>query len=63
LEIEDSSGGCGTFFKIAVASTAFEGKTRVAQHRMVNDLLKEELKSMHGMSLSTSIPKDAEQKL
>lgn len=63
LEVEDVSGGCGAFFRVHVSATTFAGKTKVAQHRMVNELLKEELKNMHGITIVTSVPRDAEQKV
>jgi stress-induced morphogen len=36
--------------QVVCVSDAFEGKSLIARHRMVNDLLKEELEgTLHGM--------------
>ncbi|CAK4617037.1 hypothetical protein LEN26_014697 [Aphanomyces euteiches] len=56
VEVNDISGGCGSMYKIEVVSAAFEGKTRVAQHRMVNEVIKEEIGGMHGLTLKTLTP-------
>ena len=36
--VQDISGGCGAMYTIQVVSSEFEGKNRVAQHRMVNEV-------------------------
>ncbi|KAI9306482.1 bola-like protein [Cunninghamella echinulata] len=54
LRVADVSGGCGSMYAIDIASKAFEGKSIVKQHRLINDLLKEEIKDMHGLQLKTS---------
>ncbi|KAI7904698.1 bola protein [Cokeromyces recurvatus] len=54
LQVVDVSGGCGSMYAIDIASKKFEGTTIVKQHRMVNDILKEEIKEMHGLQLRTS---------
>eukprot|EP01017_Pseudomicrothorax_dubius_P044319 TRINITY_DN747_c0_g1_i1.p1 TRINITY_DN747_c0_g1~~TRINITY_DN747_c0_g1_i1.p1 ORF type:complete len:111 (-),score=26.37 TRINITY_DN747_c0_g1_i1:53-385(-) len=56
-EVVDTSGGCGEMYKIRVESPQFEGKTRIEQHRMVQELLKEQLKNAHGFNISTSSSK------
>ena len=57
LVVEDVSGGCGSMFNIKVVTTAFEGKPLVQQQRMVNEVLKSEISSMHGLVLNTGVPK------
>ena len=57
IRIEDVSGGCGAMFKISVCSDQFRGKKMLEQHRMVNTILKEEIKSIHAITLDTSVPK------
>ncbi|WP_411023516.1 BolA family protein, partial [Salmonella sp. s51228] len=47
LDIEDMSGGCGAMFSVTIASELFKDKKMIQQHRMVNDVLKEELKTIH----------------
>ncbi|KAF0720225.1 Aste57867_463 [Aphanomyces stellatus] len=56
VKVADISGGCGSMYKIEVVSAAFEGKTRVAAHRMVNDVIKTEIEGMHGLTLQTYTP-------
>ncbi|KAI9473867.1 MAG: bola protein [Benjaminiella poitrasii] len=54
LQVVDVSGGCGSMYAINIASKKFEGTSIVKQHRMVNDILKDEIKGMHGLQLRTS---------
>ncbi|KAI7880634.1 bola-like protein [Lichtheimia hyalospora FSU 10163] len=54
LRVVDVSGGCGSMYAIDIASKSFEGTSIVKQHRMVNQILKEEIKDMHGLQLKTS---------
>lgn len=54
--VQDISGGCGAMYTIQVVSSEFEGKNRVAQHRMVNEVLKAEIANMHGLTLKTLTP-------
>ncbi|KAI8368583.1 bola protein [Choanephora cucurbitarum] len=54
LSVADVSGGCGSMYAINIASKKFEGTSIVKQHRMVNEVLKEEIKGMHGLQLKTS---------
>ncbi|KAL7416041.1 bola protein [Mrakia frigida] len=55
-DVEDTSGGCGTFYAIRITSPAFVGLSKVKQHRLVNTILKEEIKGIHGLTLSTGPP-------
>ncbi|KAI8814124.1 bola protein [Cladochytrium replicatum] len=54
LQVVDVSGGCGSMYAIDIASPSFEGVPTVKQHRMVNEVLKEDIKGMHGLQLRTS---------
>lgn len=45
-------GGCGSMYAIDIAAKKFEGTSIVKQHRMVNDVLKEEIKGMHGLQVN-----------
>ncbi|KAF4041714.1 BolA-like protein [Phytophthora infestans] len=56
VKVTDVSGGCGSMFDVEVASPQFAGQSRVKQHRMVNEILKEEIKSMHGLTIRTMTP-------
>lgn len=39
-------------YAIDIAAKKFEGTSIVKQHRMVNEVLKEEIKGMHGLQVS-----------
>ncbi|KAF4317836.1 hypothetical protein BBO99_00007740 [Phytophthora kernoviae] len=62
VKVTDVSGGCGSMFDIEVASPQFKGQSRVKQHRMVNEILKEEIKSMHGLTIRTMTPEQLQNK-
>ena len=46
------TGGCGSFYAISVEHESFKGLTMIKQHRLVNDLLKDDIKDMHGLQVS-----------
>ncbi|CAM9558907.1 unnamed protein product [Choristocarpus tenellus] len=54
--VQDISGGCGSMYKIEVESPMFKGKGLVAQHRMVKEALRDEIASMHGLTILTRAP-------
>ncbi len=55
LLVEDLSGGCeGGTVRISVASPLFSGKSVVAQHRMVNDVIREEMRTLHACHIKTA---------
>lgn len=45
LKIKDVSGGCGSMFSIFIESEKFKGLTMIKQHRLVNEILKDEIKN------------------
>jgi BolA family transcriptional regulator, general stress-responsive regulator len=53
-----SSPGTGnSHFRVLIISDAFAGKSRVERHRLVNELLKDELAgSIHALALATLAP-------
>lgn len=53
VEVQDTSAGCGSFFKIKIVSPVFEGKPLIQQHRLVNEVLRDEIKEIHGFTLET----------
>lgn len=55
VQVKDVSSGCGSFYDIHVTSPAFNGKTLIEQHRMINTILSSEIKGLHGFTLSTSV--------
>ncbi|KAJ7623285.1 bola protein [Roridomyces roridus] len=50
IEIEDQSSGCGENYAILLVSEDFEGKSTLARHRWINELLKDEIAQMHAFS-------------
>lgn len=69
VEVEDESrhheGHAGhrpggqTHFRVYIVSTAFEGKTRLERHRMINSLLAEELSGrVHALAIHASAPNE-----
>ncbi|HEY8194351.1 MAG TPA: BolA family protein [Hyphomicrobium sp.] len=53
----NSPGTGESHFRILVISATFSGKSRVERHRLVNDLLKEELQGgIHALALATLAP-------
>ncbi|TPX69595.1 hypothetical protein SpCBS45565_g02312 [Spizellomyces sp. 'palustris'] len=53
LLVSDVSGGCGSMYSIQIASPLFKGQSLVKQHRMVTELLSEDIKGMHGIQIKT----------
>ena len=53
-----SSPGTGeSHFRVLIVSEAFQGKSRVERHRMVNDVLKGEVGvAVHALALATYAP-------
>ena len=46
-----------THFRIHIVADAFKGKSRIARHRLINDLLADELKSgVHALALHPYAP-------
>lgn len=56
----NSPGTGESHFRILVVSDVFSGKSRVERHRLINDLLKDELAGgIHALALSTLAPGEA----
>ncbi|KAI9004050.1 bola protein [Gaertneriomyces semiglobifer] len=53
LRVADISGGCGSMYAVQIASPLFRGQSLVKQHRMVTELLKDDIKGMHGIQIKT----------
>ncbi|WFD20416.1 hypothetical protein MCAP1_002660 [Malassezia caprae] len=58
LQVQDVSGGCGSFFAIMIKSKAFADKRTVQSHRMVNQAIKDVFQDIHGLQLKTIADKD-----
>ncbi|VDP93319.1 unnamed protein product [Echinostoma caproni] len=53
IHVADVSGGCGAMYQIEVESEEFRNMSVLAQHRAVKQALKEQIKDMHGLTIST----------
>lgn len=53
ITVNDVSGGCGSMFSIDVTSDRFKGLSMVKQHKLVNEILKDDIKRWHGLQLRT----------
>jgi stress-induced morphogen len=55
-EVEDYTGG-GDHFRATVTAAAFEGRSRIQQHRLVYDVFGAEIGGpIHALSLKTQTP-------
>jgi stress-induced morphogen len=55
-DVEDYTGG-GDHFSATVTATAFDGLTRIQQHRLVYDVFGAEIGgAIHALALKTQIP-------
>ena len=55
--------GSESHFKVTVVTTEFDGKMLVARHRILNQLLKDELDGpVHALSLNTLTPEEWQEK-
>ncbi|KAL4613539.1 bolA-like protein 3, partial [Arapaima gigas] len=59
LKVLDISGkcGCGAMYEIHIESDEFKGKKTVQQHQLVNQALRDEIQSMHGLRIFTDVPR------
>ena len=46
-------GGCGSFYAIQVEHESFRGLNTIKQHRLVNQILGDEIKGMHGLQVKS----------
>jgi len=58
-EVEDYTGG-GDHFSASVTAAAFEGRSRIEQHRLVYDVFGAEIgAAIHALALKTQTPSKA----
>jgi stress-induced morphogen len=58
-DVEDYTGG-GDHFRATVTAAAFEGRSRIEQHRLVYEVFGEEIGGpIHALSLKTQTPQKA----
>ncbi|KFD68307.1 hypothetical protein M514_19569 [Trichuris suis] len=61
LEVIDQSDGCcGLKLKVTVVSELFKGKKLVDCHHMIYDALKDEMPSIHALSIISKTPEQWE---
>lgn len=53
VNVTDISSGCGSFFRVEVTAPSFEGRSLLEQHRVVNTVLADEIKQIHGLTIVT----------
>ena len=59
-QVEDYTGG-GDHFRAVVTAPAFDGRSRIEQHRLVYDIFAGEIGgAIHALSLTTRTPAQAE---
>lgn len=58
VHVEDMSGGCGLAFAVVIVSPLFQGKNKLMRHRMVNNALKDEIKSIHAFTQKGFTPEE-----
>jgi stress-induced morphogen len=59
-EVDDYTGG-GDHFRATVLAAAFEGRSRIEQHRLVYEVFGTEIGGpIHALSLKTGLPSHAE---
>ncbi|PWN40928.1 bola-like protein [Ceraceosorus guamensis] len=61
LVVSDVSGGCGQAYDVIIVSPIFEGLATLKRHRLVNDLLKDQIAELHAFSQKTFTPKQYEE--
>lgn len=55
-----AGAGSDTHFKVMIVARAFEGKSRLERHRMVNDLLADEMAGgLHALAIVARTPAEA----
>jgi len=55
-EVEDYTGG-GDHFRATVTAPAFEGRSRIEQHRLVYEVFGQEIGgAIHALALKTQVP-------
>ena len=62
LEIVDTSDGCGSKFEAIIVSPAFDGIGLLDRQKAVNEIIKEEMESIHAFSMKTWTPAQHEKK-
>ncbi|WWC90483.1 uncharacterized protein L201_005419 [Kwoniella dendrophila CBS 6074] len=56
LEFIDTSGNCGSSYSVTIVSPDFNKKMTLARHKLVNQILSEEIAQLHAFSQKTLTP-------
>ncbi|KAL1413411.1 hypothetical protein Q8F55_001177 [Vanrija albida] len=56
LEITDTSANCGSSFALVIVSPDFARKMTLARHKLVNQILADEITQLHAFSQKTLTP-------
>ncbi|GFZ50839.1 hypothetical protein JCM24511_08597 [Saitozyma sp. JCM 24511] len=56
FDIADTSGNCGSSFAVTIVSPDFAKKMTLARHKLVNQLLSDEISQLHAFSQKTLTP-------
>lgn len=46
-------------YRLKIVSSTFEGMSRLKRHKLVYDILSEEMKKIHALALTTKTPEEA----
>ncbi|WVR09481.1 hypothetical protein IAU60_006549 [Kwoniella sp. DSM 27419] len=56
LEFIDTSGNCGSSYAVTIVSPDFAKKITLQRHKLVNQILSEEIAALHAFSQKTYTP-------
>ncbi|WWD19181.1 hypothetical protein CI109_103639 [Kwoniella shandongensis] len=56
VEFIDTSGNCGSSFSVTIVSRDFAKKLTLARHKLVNQILADEIAALHAFSQKTLTP-------
>ncbi|KAK8854673.1 hypothetical protein IAR55_003412 [Kwoniella newhampshirensis] len=56
VEFIDTSGNCGSSFSVTIVSPDFAKKMTLARHKLVNQILADEIAELHAFSQKTLTP-------
>ncbi|ODN85446.1 hypothetical protein L198_07527 [Cryptococcus wingfieldii CBS 7118] len=56
LEFVDTSGNCGMSYAVTIVSPGFAKKITLQRHKLVNQILKDEIAQLHAFSQKTFTP-------
>ena len=62
VDIVDTSDGCGSKFNAIIVAATFDGMSLLERQRAVNEVIKEEMESIHAFSMKTWTPAQYEEK-